>query len=314
MESDVRIEVSAPSNIALIKYMGKAATASNLPANASLSYTLENLRSFVTLEETSGADSWAPLHGFPAVELSDHGRQKFLSHFARLKEHWKIGGNYRISSANNFPADCGIASSASSFAALTLAAQELALRQGLIAGQSAVELSRLSRLGSGSSCRSFFSPWALWKNEGAEAANFALRLEHAVILVGQERKTVSSSEAHQRVSGSLLFEGRVSRAATRLVQLTHALETKSWKAAYELCWAEFWDMHALFETSQPAFGYMTADTLAVLGMIRDEWRREGDGPLVTMDAGPNVHLLMRPDQTERAARWLESHHHIKSWN
>ena len=68
------IEASAPSNIALIKYMGKIRTESNLPTNASLSYTLENLRSFVTLESNdTGVDEWKPLAGFAEFKLSEVG-------------------------------------------------------------------------------------------------------------------------------------------------------------------------------------------------------------------------------------------------
>ena len=59
-----RIEASAPSNIALIKYMGKTSESGNWPTNASLSYTLEHLRSFVVLEPEGGEqDQWKPLAG-----------------------------------------------------------------------------------------------------------------------------------------------------------------------------------------------------------------------------------------------------------
>src|SRR4051812_36449706 len=106
-----KAEGSAPSNIALIKYMGKTGEG-NLPANASLSYTLEHLRSFVTIEPCSGKDAWQPLANFPALALSIAGQEKYLAHFQRLKERWKIPGFYTVRSANNFPADCGLASSA----------------------------------------------------------------------------------------------------------------------------------------------------------------------------------------------------------
>jgi diphosphomevalonate decarboxylase len=307
------IEVSAPSNIALIKYMGKTAESGNLPANASLSYTLEHLRSFVTIEPGGRQDEWKPLQGFDELKLSEVGLRKFLSHFALLKNEWKIPGNYVIRSANNFPADAGLASSASSFAALTLAAAALAREvHGEI--RSPEDLSRWSRRGSGSSCRSFFTPWALWKSDGAEAIEeLDLKLEHAVILVEESRKEVSSSEAHRRVTSSSLFAGRVERAEKRLMELTNSLKAGMWKEACELCWAEFWDMHALFETSRPQFGYMQPGTLAALNKMRSIWSEEGDGPMVTMDAGANVHVLLRPDQTARADKWLHGFKTKTSW-
>jgi diphosphomevalonate decarboxylase len=310
----MRIEASAPSNIALIKYMGKSVAASNQPANASISYTLENLRSFVVLEPCDGEDQWAALEGFTKVELSEVGLKKYLDHFARLKQLWQIPGFYRIRSANNFPSDCGLASSASSFAALTQAGFELASRHNKDLALSAHKLSCVSRLGSGSSCRSFFSPWAKWQGEGAEAVDLDLRLEHAVLILESGRKAVSSSQAHNRVNTSLLWNGRPERAEARMKTLVQALRTNDWSSAFEICWSEFWDMHALFETSRPSFGYMTPPTLQALEQLRNIWRKESDGPLVTMDAGANVHVLIRPDQVTRANEWLKSYRTIRSWS
>jgi diphosphomevalonate decarboxylase len=176
------------------------------------------------------------------------------------------------------------------------------------------ELSKLSRLGSGSSARSLFTPWALWRGEGAEPAGIDWPLAHAVVIVNGGKKLVSSSEAHVRVNSSLLFIGRPARAEARLSELISALKTKSWRQCFELCWAEFWDMHALFETSQPTFGYMNADSLRVLGHLRAIWTETGDGPLVTMDAGANVHLLLRPEQTLLADQWLSGFNVLKSWS
>lgn len=309
------IEASAPSNIAIIKYMGKTKNEVNLPSNASLSFTLEHLRSFVVIEPNElGRDEWKPLEGFQKIELSPTGLAKFLNHFDRLKTQWRIPGSYTVSSANNFPADCGLASSASSFAALTKAAALLAERNNPKLKIDIAEMSRLSRSGSGSSCRSFFAPWSIWRSEGGEGAHIDLNLDHAVILVEEGRKEVSSSDAHVRVTTSRLFEGRKRRAEERLEQFLAALQDNAWKEAYEICWAEFWDMHALFETSNPHFGYMQAGTLEVLNHLREIWNRTGDGPLVTMDAGANVHVLLRQDQRAAAKEWLKPFKIIASWS
>jgi len=309
------IEASAPSNIAIIKYMGKTRSEANLPSNASLSYTLEHLRSFVVIEPNdTGQDRWEPLQGFQPIQLSPTGLQKFLNHFGRLKTQWQIPGHHTVFSANNFPADCGLASSASSFAALTKATALLAQRINPKMNIDVTEMSRLSRGGSGSSCRSFFAPWSVWRGEGGEGAHIDLALDHAVILVEEGRKEVSSSQAHLRVPTSRLFEGRKRRAEERLEDFVKALHGNDWPSAFEICWAEFWDMHALFETSIPCFGYMQPETLRVLNHLREIWRRDGDGPLVTMDAGANVHVLLRSDQREAAREWLRPFKTIASWS
>jgi diphosphomevalonate decarboxylase len=158
-------------------------------------------------------------------------------------------------------------------------------------------LSRLSAKGSGSSARSFFSPWALWDASGAGPAPLKKELDHFVVLVEAEKKTVSSSEAHRRVSTSLLIKNRPERAARRLGEFLEVLESH-WQRAYEIAWAEFWDMHALFETSHPPFGYMKPSSLSVLEIVRRFWEKESAGPLATMDAGANVHLLFRPEDAD----------------
>ncbi len=313
----MQIEVSAPSNIALIKYMGKTDGTLNRPTNSSLSWTLESLRTFVRITEDSSlnSDQWMPLKNtesfsgyenaqLASLDLSQKSQDRFLKHFQNLKSKFGIQNQFRIESANNFPADCGLASSASSFAALTLGAlQAFENINSKVSDLSVIERAELSRQGSGSSCRSFFGPWAIWFSEGVKPVEFPFEaLSHQVFVVTNDKKEVSSSEAHKRVMSSELFVGRPQRAEARLAQLVQALHEQNWAGAYDLTWAEFWDMHALFETSRPQFGYMNDKTMKVLNFCRDLWRDQKDGPLVTMDAGPNVHLLYRADQASLASK------------
>jgi diphosphomevalonate decarboxylase len=301
-----RWTAEAPSNIALVKYMGKIEGAGNQPTNTSLSYTLGHLKSIVQLEfdDHFATDSWEPLtsfggKNFEALQLSQKGMERFIAHLNLLKTGFEFKGHFKIRSANDFPSDCGLASSASSFAALTkvavVALSELT-RKPL---PSVSEVANLSRRGSGSSCRSFFEPWSLWGSDHVGEVPTLTRwgdLIHQVVIVNDQVKSVSSSEAHKRVTSSLVFAGRPNRADVRVHDFIKSLETEKWADAFEIAWAEFWDMHALFETSHPSFGYMTPGSLEVLQYVRDQvWAKEKDGPLVTMDAGPNVHLLYRND-------------------
>jgi diphosphomevalonate decarboxylase len=305
----MKFNAVAPSNIALIKYMGKTDSKVNRPTNTSLSYTLPHLRTLLEIETSNAsADSWQPLTSWegrelPALKLSEKGAARFLAHLSKLKTHFGYEGSFIVRSANDFPSDCGLASSASSFAALTMGALEaLAALTGKPA-PSVTEAAEWSRKGSGSSCRSFFGPWSVWSEDSARAVPELgyENLLHQVIVVDEDVKSVSSSSAHLRVATSALFHGRPERAEERAQNLIQALARKDWAAAFELSWAEFWDMHALFETAQPSFGYMTPGSLETLRFVRSStWEKTGDGPLVTMDAGPNVHLLYRPEAVEQA--------------
>jgi diphosphomevalonate decarboxylase len=313
MEVVVMWEASAPSNIALIKYMGKrnslpvsGVTDVNVAVNPSLSWTLDHLRSFVQLELNSDPqfqrDEWSAHPQWP-LEMSTIGREKFLAHLHRMKKSYSAENyHFKVRSGNNFPADCGIASSASSFAALTLAASQ-ALSQLTQQPQLPLnQLADLSRQGSGSSCRSFFSGFVVWESEGVRALPTPTKLYHQVVIVSGDKKLVSSSQAHQRVQTSLLMKQREERVKLRFTQLCEQILNPelNWQQLFELSWAEFWDMHALFETSLPSFGYMTGKSLEILTAARVWWQNQGDGPLVTMDAGPNVHFLWRRDQIKMA--------------
>jgi len=294
----------APANIALIKYMGKASPTTNLPLNASLSYTLPHLMTRVELEQTTEqTDRWEPLKQrdyIPHV-FSKESQQRFLKHLTFLKKHFNCHTHFVVRSANNFPHGTGLASSASSFAALTRAAIQACTENTNMPLPSIEEQANLSRLGSGSSCRSFFEPWALWQHNTVQGIKLPYpKLIHQVILIHEDEKDVSSSEAHKRVSLLPEYRARKQRAEQNLAELLHAFQNQQWRKAYHICWREFQDMHALFSVCNPPFSYMTDTTLRVLNQLKHAWDVQGDGPLITMDAGPNIHLLYRPSQAALA--------------
>ena len=331
---------TAPSNIALIKYMGKADSSKdssslpvyaknqksiqhlskedqedflfkNLSLNPSLSYTLNHFVTQVQIEE-SDKDKWLPFKKNPFPDnifyssskktvfeskMPDTAQKKFLDFFLFLKRFFFIPGNYIIRSQNNFPMSAGAASSASSFAALTLATYRLAKDHSSLNDRGKEALSELSRIGSGSSCRSFFSPWSLWTGRSALPFKETWgKLFHQLVIVDSQIKKVSSTTAHKLVKTSPAFKGRTDRVKKRLKTLSSALQKKDWKPCFKVCYEEFMDMHSLFETASPPFKYKTSSSEKVLGLINEHWKKNNDGPLVTMDAGSNIHLLYRPDQ------------------
>ena len=296
-------EAFAPSNLALIKYAGKK-DKSNLPLNSSLSYTLDHLVTKVCItpiEEEK--DKWAPLKDkecFP-IKLSDFSIKRFLDFFRFLKKTYQVSGSYLVQSANNFPAEIGAASSASSFCALTRATHQLALSRSenldFVESLTPSCLSVISRQGSGSSCRSFFSPWALWEGKGARPVTLPFsQLKHQLVLVGSESKKVSSSKAHEQIINTPALEGRVERAHKRLAELLSALNEQNWKNCFEIVWEEFQDLHQLYESA--GIYYRNEKSYNILTIVKEFWNKEKDGPLVTMDAGSSVHLLYRPDQNK----------------
>lgn len=290
-DKQTTILAKAPSNIALIKYMGKLSEKENTAANSSLSYTLNHLTSSVLIKKTvKKKDSWAPLDS--KIKLQKKAQDRFLKHWLYLKKYFKITGYYKICSSNNFPSSCGLASSASSFAALTKAAYQMHLSNGGAKLQ-LTNLAKLSQIGSGSSCRSLFSPWAQWHKNSSKLLkvhkNYA-KLKHNVLIISDKKKVISSSQAHKRVLKHTDFKKRLQRSEKRFIDVKKLLlKAGSFLKIQNIVWDEFIDMHNLFESCPQSFSYFNLNVKAILKDLKifiankQIW--------LSMDAGPNIHFL-----------------------
>ena len=216
--------------------------------------------------------------------------------------------SFRVATRNTFPEAAGIASSASGFAALTVAA---AAALGL--ERSPEELSCLARRsGSGSAARSCFGGYVEWPaGEGEERAHaFALApAEHwevhdVVAVVEAGAKPVSSREGHARAPSSPYFERRLEQLPARLAAVREAIAARSLVDLGPILEQEAVDLHLIAMSSRPAIFYWKPGTLAVLAAVR-ELREKGVAAWCTMDAGPNVHVICEPPAAERVARALE---------
>jgi diphosphomevalonate decarboxylase len=332
--SQLMVGACAPSNIAIVKYMGKQEGAVNIPENPSLSLTLSRLCSYVeitcsdrsNLSAPDGEPLWVaepPLlwNGYEGFTLEiphlrEEGSNRFLQHFKRVR-HVAPGilskyglavatsngvgwaNSYLIRSGNTFPLSTGIASSASSFAALTLAASMTCARDQAAFDQAwnsevglRRDLANLSRQGSGSSCRSFEGPWVGWKQEHAfKVSALTENLTHFVVIVSDEAKKISSSKAHRLVKGSPLWRGRVERANTRFKQVSKALTEGDLASIARIAWQETWEMHSLFHTAAEPFSYWHPRTVEILQWL-SSLVSGPEPPIVSMDAGPNLHLIV----------------------
>ena len=123
-------------------------------------------------------------------------------------------------------------------------------------------------------------------------------LSDIVLIIGRSAKSVSSSEAHALVRTSPLWEGRTERVAARLGALESAFSEGDLIEVSRIAWAETWEMHSLFHTSAEPFTYWEPGSVRALQWLRP-WIAHGGAnhdevpPIVTMDAGANVHVLVR---------------------
>ncbi|MDH3253754.1 MAG: diphosphomevalonate decarboxylase [Acidobacteriota bacterium] len=306
----------APANIAFIKYWGIRDSDQTLPYNASISMTLTACVSRCTVEllpEGPGElEVLVRTDGIlaPAPPGFSRGIER---HLLRLKTWAGIRGTFRVATENSFPTGAGLASSASGFAALTLAAAA-ALGRPL----KSRELSILARSsGSGSAARSAFGGYVEWpddKGEGsarqlAEASHWAL--SDVVAVVSSAPKEVSSREGHRRAPGSQFFARRLERLGEKLRRVRAAIAERDIGDLGSILEEEALELHLIAMSSRPPIFYWTAGTIAVLRSVR-RLREGGLAAYATIDAGPNVHVICPSDEEVGVAAALRELNEVES--
>jgi diphosphomevalonate decarboxylase len=310
---------SAPSNIALLKYWGKETNREQIPLNSSLSYTIGGFRSFTKvtalgrflpneektvsyfknklfLDENSKENKLPP--------KMDRLIRSILFPFA---EEISI----EINSHNNFPTACGIASSASGYAALVGAiADLLQLEKHFSKLELLFWLSEWARLGSGSATRSVFTSedesFVKWespilnKNKFTNTSSVKFhpkwrQLQHSVFVLNSSEKQTSSSDGHKYAQTSPLNTIRTSGITHKLKLLQKALLEFDFECVQSLTEEDAYSMHAVMQTGEPKACYLTNEVSNLIGLFI-QLRNEYDVKAFwTLDAGPNIHILYMPE-------------------
>ena len=293
----------AHPNIAFVKYWGNRDPVLRIPASGSISMNLGGLHSItrVTFDPSLESDRLS-INGKAVTGPGLDRVTSILDHVRRMAGLERCA---RIQSTNNFPTGAGIASSASAFAALSLAASTAA---GLELSET--ELSRLARRGSGSACRSIPGGFVEWQAGEDDESSYATSIappEHwdlvdCIAVVSSARKATGSTEGHALASTSPLQAARVAGAPERLARCREAILRRDFAALADTVELDSNLMHAVMITSSPPLLYWQPATLAVMKSVQ-EWRRKGFPACYSVDAGPNVHVIAPGGvQAELAAR------------
>lgn len=307
----------APSNIALVKYWGKKEN--QIPANPSISLTLDNCRTTTTLsfhKRKASAEEFD-------LELLFENEQKrsFLpkieQFFSRIEQYLPFIKNYsfKIETSNSFPHSSGIASSASGMSALALCLMSLErkLDSEMSEEYFLKKASFLARLGSGSACRSVKGELVVWgehKNiqgssdlfgveyKGEVHENFK-NFQDTILLVDKGEKQVSSTVGHELMKDHPFAERRFAQAHENIDKLQEIFRSGDLEEFIKVVESEALTLHAMMMTGQPYFLLMKPNTLEIINRIMTFRNSSGLHPCFTLDAGANVHLLY--PQNERAA-------------
>jgi diphosphomevalonate decarboxylase len=284
----------AGANIAFVKYWGHRGAGLNLPLNDSISMTLDNAATTTTVafDPEYNGDTLV-LNGRPA---DGNATLRASAHLDRLRALAGVSLCARVVSTNSFPTGAGIASSASGFAALTLAAAT-----ALALDLSPIELSRIARLASGSACRSIPGGFVEWRAGTGDADSYAEPIPFPegwvlldiVAVVSAQAKPVSSEAGHALAATSPFLSARLAAVPAALDACRAAIADGNLAALGEIAEVEALSLHVVAMTSRPSTLYWAPGTVALMHAVRT-WREEGLPAYFTIDAGPNVHILTLP--------------------
>lgn len=296
----MQVLAKAQPNIALIKYWGKRDVARNLPAVSSLSITLDALWSTMSVEYSNSlnADSLT-LNGSPATEMLP----RVTACLDRLAGPTRPRA--QVISECNFPVAAGLASSASAFAALVVAADAAA-------GQNSdrLALARLAGAASGSAARSLYGGF-VELSAGDEEIGLApvasagdWPLEVVVAITERGPKPVSSGDAMQRSADTSPFYSRwIEQQDADLDSARDAVRDRDFEQLAAVSEHNCLKMHSVTWTSRPPIVYWNTATLACMQAVR-ELRAAGEAVFFTIDAGPQVKAVCLPRSADTVAETL----------
>jgi len=312
----------SPSNIALIKYWGKKGV--QLPANPSISITLEEA---YTITRVKALPAINPGKG-PEVSFRFEGSEnpafsvKIEAFLKAIQPHFGFLDKValQIESGNNFPHSAGIASSASGMSALALClcSIEKELSDTPLDDVAFTrKASFISRIGSGSACRSVYGNFAVWgKHADLDGSDDELaiplpfephpgmmNIHDAILIVDPSIKKVSSKIGHGLMTGHIFAKARYNQARANMTEILTAIQSGDWENFARITENEALTLHAMMMSSNPGFILMHANSLAIIDKIVNYRKQSGLKVCFTLDAGPNIHLLY-PDSESAEVKVL----------
>ncbi len=310
--------VFSPTNIALAKYWGKRDVALNLPTNGSLSATLAGLGSFTTvLWSDSFSEDVFILNG---VRVLGGKSQKIVHVLDLLRGIEPKNSNLKafVCSENNFPTAAGLASSASGFSALTLAAST-----ALDLNLPLTKLSEIARRGSGSACRSFAGGFVEWAkgnlDDGSDSIAQQISPEenlpldaHILVVQAQEKSVASTGGMESTRLTSPYFTAWVESAQKSVADIRRHILAKNFLGLAQEVEANCLRFHSSAIAANPGIIYWRGETLECIHAVRDWREKERLDVFFTIDAGPNVVVFCTkeasPEVQSRLNHFIDASH------
>jgi diphosphomevalonate decarboxylase len=316
-----KIKWMSPSNIAFIKYWGKHGD--QLPRNPSISMTLRESYTITSM------NYWITDKHRGEIKFRVNGKEnpkfgkRIIDYIHSINQFYPFlrSLNIEIDTINSFPHSAGIASSASAMSSIALCL--CSIESELFAIQYSKDeflhkASFLSRLGSGSACRSIYGNYAVWgktpvvKNSSdlfavpyqTDISDIFKDLRDTILIVDSGEKRVSSSLGHKLMNDHPFAEQRFLAAGKNLQILVKSIINGDFDKFSEIVENEALMLHGLMMSSNPAYILMKPGTIEIINRIIDFRRETGSNLCFTLDAGPNIHLLYPGTESPKIEKFI----------
>lgn len=292
-----QVEVLAHPNVALVKYWGKRDEIEKIPASPSLSITLGGLETKTTVSESSTDEIV-----IDGQSLSDRKISRWLEY---LRSEFHIPP-LKIESRNNFPKNCGFASSSSGFAALAVGINELC---GL--SLDFASLARITRLGSASAVRSLLSGVVAMNPNAQECRPVQVvppdywNLKVVAAVTSTDPKLTSSTVGMaQTVATSPFYQNWVDKTGDDFELCKEAIQNRDFNTLAEVSETNCYRMHALMMSTTPPLRYWRAGTMNAIDTI-ERLRHDRVPVFFTSDAGPQIKAICESEAGPTVKQSLE---------
>ncbi len=299
----MKVTAQAPSNIAFVKYWGRKDEVLRLPENGSISMNLSTLLTTTTVEFGDFENDHVSFNG----KIEELENNRAIKHIDRIRKLANIHKKVKIITENNFPTGTGLSSSASGFAALTLAGVSAA---GLKLSKK--DLSILARQGSGSACRSIPDGFVEWRDGNTSEESYAqsvfpadyFQIADVIAVVSTEKKFLATSEGQKSARSGIFFEKRLEGIPEKINKVKKLIEEKNFSEFGDIIEREALEFHSILFTSNPPLFYWTPGTVAVMKYVQS-LRREGLECYFTINTGQDVHVICRSEDAEKISEKLK---------
>ena len=309
----------APINIALIKYWGKRNEELKLPMSSSLSYSSLHLGTITkVLPNCKNADEIF-LNGV-LIEQNTDFYNRTIAFVNLFRNALNVDIKLTIITDNNVPTASGLASSASGFASLTLAINDL-----FNLNLDEKTLSILARLGSGSACRSIVSAidktanFVLWNKGISEdgfdsyAEKIALpnviedNLSMFIVKITDNKKDISSTDAmRMTIEMSKKYSTWLKQTENDILNI---FNVKSFQEFGLIVENNSLLMHKSIRDA--GIDYFLPKTYECVDFIKKLREQENLSVFCTIDAGANVKIICEKQELEiTKTQFISSKYHL----